>query len=177
MTEHAPSPTAVQSGLGQTDYKRSLAYRYLGISPEEVKPMPFFRSQLRRIARCTARDRGTRNGAGARFHPLDYLQSSEDPDARKVLDAYRSVPESYRRLLPPEAFCHVAQVSPLRVLECIATVAVRETALASAVIASLAGPEVVAKTVERALQDDGGKDRLIIHKATGFVPTWGWKHL
>jgi hypothetical protein len=34
---------------------------------------------------------------------------------------------------------------------------------------------VLGKTVERALQDDGWRERLMIHKATGFLPTWGWK--
>ena len=53
----------------------------------------------------------------AAIYPFDYLRSSEDPDARKVVDVYLSVPESYRRLLPAEAFCRAAGVSPERVLE------------------------------------------------------------
>jgi hypothetical protein len=36
-------------------------------------------------------------------HAFDLLLGSEDPDARKLSDAYRSVPASYRRLLAPEA--------------------------------------------------------------------------
>jgi integrase len=51
------------------------------------------------------------------IRPLELLLSSEDPEARKVADAYLSVPESYRKLLPLEAYCKAACVSPWRVLE------------------------------------------------------------
>ena len=164
-----------RSGLGQTAYKRSLAYRRLGVDPKDVELAPFFRAQLRRIARCMARGRETSDSSGGNSCPLDFLQSSDDPDARRVLGTYLSVPESYRRLLPPEAFCHAAGVSPWRTLECITVVAVRQTAHAAAIVASLLHPCVVEKTVKRALQDDGSKDRLMLHKAVGFVPTCGWK--
>lgn len=82
-----------------------------------------------------------------------------------------SVPESYRRLLPPEAFCHAAGVSPWRVLEIIAGVAVRQGAQASAIIAAIAHPRVVEKTIDMALQDDGTRERMMLHKAVGFLPS------
>jgi hypothetical protein len=54
------------------------------------------------------------------IRPFDCLQASDHPDANRVSRVYRSVPESYRRLLPPEAFCFAAGVSEGRVLELIA---------------------------------------------------------
>ena len=114
--EQTPCPEDWMSE-GQTDYKRSLAYRRLGIRPEDVQPAPFFALNLKRIARCITQGARKDDPASSRMHPLDYLGFSEDPVARKVLDAYRSVPASYRRLLPPEAFCHAAGVSPSHVLE------------------------------------------------------------
>jgi hypothetical protein len=36
-------------------------------------------------------------------------------------------------------------------------------------------PRVVEKAVERALGDNGFRDSLMLSKAVGFVPTWGWK--
>ena len=89
------------------------------------------------------------------------------------MDVYLSVPESYRRLLPVEAFCLAAGVSPWRVLEGITVVAVRQGAQASAILAAVVHPSVVEKTVERALQDDGTKERMMLHKAVGFLPTRG----
>lgn len=154
---------------GQTAYKRRLAYRHLGINPKDVQHLPFLASQLRRIS-CRinhAANKGDPSSLSVR--PLDYLRSSEDPEAHKVVSAYLSVPESYRRLLPPEAFCHAAGVSPCRVLEIITVVAVRQVAQASAIVAAINHPRVVQKTVERALKDDGTRERMMLHKAVGFL--------
>jgi hypothetical protein len=156
-------------GTGQTAYKRELAYRCLGINPKDVQCVPFLATQLRRIAR-TVRGVDTDDPSSAPVRPLEYLRSSEDPDARKVLDAYDSVPESYRRLLRPEDFCHAAGISPWRVLEIITVVAVRQGVQSSALLASMLSPRVVEKTVERALQDDGIRERTMLLKATGFLP-------
>lgn len=159
----------VRTSAGQTDYKRELAYQRLGIDPKDVQCIPFFATDLRRIARAV---RGADKNATptAPVRALDFLEYSEDPEARKVLEVYRSVPESYRRLLRPEDFCHAAGVSPRRVLECITVVGVRQAALGSAFVAAVLHPRVVMKTVERALQDDGTRERMMLHKATGFLP-------
>jgi hypothetical protein len=156
-----------RKSTGQTDYKRRLAYAHLGIDPKDVECFPFLRAELRRIARHI----NANNSSPVR--PLDYLRSSEDPEARKVLDRYLSVPESYRRLLPAEAFCHAAEVSPQRILEAITVAAVRQGVAASAIIAAVVHPRVVQKTVERALQDDGTRERGMLHRHVGFLPMRG----
>jgi hypothetical protein len=162
------SPEARKS-TGQTAYKRRLAYAHLGIDPKDVECFPFLRTELRRIARQI---RGADNNPSP-IRPLDHLRSSDDPEAHKVLDAYLSVPESYRKLLPVEAFCHAAGVSPQRILEAITVVAVRQGAAASAIIAAIVHPRVVQKTVDRALQDDGFRERGMLHRAFGFLPMRG----
>jgi hypothetical protein len=101
---------------------------------------------------------------------FECLQYSSDPDGLRALNLYRSVPASYRRLLPAEAFCQAASVSPQAVLANIAAGAVRINASAAAIIAAVMHPRVVAKTVERALQNDGVRDRMMLHKAFGFIP-------
>jgi hypothetical protein len=163
----------VRRGEGETAYKRQLAYERLGIDSKDVQYVPFFATQLRRIARRINHHAGRNDQSTSRFHALDYLRFSEDPEAQKVVDAYFSVPQSYRRLLPPEAFCHAASVSPWRVLEIITGVAVRQTAQASALIAAIAHPSVVGKTIEMALQDDGTRERMMLHKAVGFLRSPG----
>jgi len=173
VKEEQDSCPEVWTNESQTDYKRQLAYRRLGISPQDVEPAPFFCIQLRRIARCINQG----NPASLSIRPLDYLGFSEDPEARKVSEAYLKVPASYRKLLRPEDFCHAAGVSPWKVLEIIVAVAARRRAEASALLAAILGPNVVEKTVERALKDGGWRECLMLHKATGFVPTSGWKGL
>jgi hypothetical protein len=101
-----------------------------------------------------------------------YLEASDHDDARKILDAFYSIPSSrVRKLLPIEAFCHSASVSPLRALELITATCVRLGAQASTMIAAVNHPRVVEKTVEMALTDSGTEDRATLHKATGFLPT------
>ncbi len=166
------SRSEVRMETGQTAYKRKLAYKRLGIAPSDLECAPFFAEQLKRIARCV--NRGAHEEPSAsRIRPLDYLRLSEDPEARRVVDVYLAVPESYRRLLPPEAFCQAAGVSPLRVLEIIAGMAVRIGTQASTLVAAILHPTVVEKIVERALQNDGTRERMMLHKATGFLPTRG----
>jgi hypothetical protein len=102
---------------------------------------------------------------------FDLLQASDDPDARKVLEKYYSIPEVYRRRLDIESFCVAAEVPPLRILELIVGTIVRLNHHLSEAIASVASPAVVNKTVEMALTPEGTKDREMLHKATGFLPT------
>jgi hypothetical protein len=109
--------------------------------------------------------------SGDPIRGLDFLEASEDPEARKVLKPYLSVPESYRRLLPPEAFCQVAGVSPFVVLEAITVAAVRRGVMASAIVAAVNHPRVVLKTIEVALRDDGIKERAMLHKSMGLWST------
>ena len=156
-------------GEGETVYKRQLAFERLGVNPKDVQRIPFFAIQLRRIARRVNHGTGRSDPPFSAVRALDHLRSSEDPEARKVADAYFSVPESYRRLLPPEAFCHAAGVSPWRVLEIITAVAVRQTAQASAIVAAIAHPSVVGKTIDMALQDHGTRERMTLHRAVGFL--------
>jgi hypothetical protein len=164
-TESPHTKPQVCRGEGQTEYKRALGYQQLGVDPTNLPRVPFFAMQLRSIARTL------RTAGYARA--FDLLLGCEDPDARKVSDAYRSVPASYRRLLAPEAFCLAAGVAPNRVLEILAVIAMRRMGQASTIIAAVLQPRVVEKLVERALMDDGTRDRAMFLKATGFVPTAG----
>src|SRR5215475_5061498 len=150
-TEHqAPGPAEDRAHLGQTAYKRDLAYQHLGINPQDVERVPFLWPNLRGIARRLNRDRAEDAPVVC---PLDLLQWSEDPVARKVLQKYLSVPASYRKLLPAEAYCCAAGVSPWRILEVFAGVAVRLGAHASSILAAVWHPRVVEKTIEMALTD------------------------
>ena len=167
-TEHqAPIPADDRQRLGQSAYKRALGYQHLGIRPQDVERVPFMWPNLRGIAHRLNRGRAP---DAPPVCPLELLQWSEDPEARRVLEKYLSVPESYRRLLPAEAYCCAAGVSPWRILEVVTGVAVRLGTQASAVLAAVWHPQVVEKTIEMALTDGGIADRNALHRATGFTP-------
>lgn len=129
-----------------------------------MRTAAFFRINLRLIARCINQGRGERP-----IHPFDYLCSLEDPDALKVAKVYLAVPESYRKLLPPEAYCQAAGVSPYRVLEIITGLAVRFGAEISSILAAVMLPRVVHKTIERALQDKCTQERALMFRTTGLL--------
>lgn len=167
--QNPPESCDHRTGYGQTAYKRQLAYEHLGIDPKDVEHITFLRTNLRRIARCINQGRPKDKAV----RPLDYLLFSKDPEARKVANVYLSVPESYRRLLPAEAFCRAAGVSPWQVLEIIAGIAVRLGAMASAIVASGMMPRIVDRTVDIALTDEGHTARALLFKAYGLLPTRG----
>jgi hypothetical protein len=165
-TSHTKPP--VCKGEGQTDYKRARAYYLLGISPKDFQRIPYFTAQLRRIAR-TAHVADGYDPSSAPVPALALLETSDNPDAARVRNAYFSIPETYRRLLPPEAFCHAAGVSPWAVLDAVTVAAVRSGAMASAVVAAVNMPRVVQKTVEVALTDEGTRERRMFLRASGFT--------
>jgi hypothetical protein len=167
IDQQAPIPVEDRAHLGQTAYKRALAYQYLGIRPQDVERVPFLWLNLRGIAHRLNRGRAK---DAPPVYPLELLQWSEDPEARKVLQKYVSIPESYRRLLPAEAYCCAAGVSPLRILGVVTSVAVQLGTQASAILAAVWHPRVVEKTIEMALTDEGIADRNALHRATGFTP-------
>jgi hypothetical protein len=158
-TEEIPrTKPHVCRGEGQTDYKRALAYQLLGIDAKDFPIIPYFSAQLKKIAR-----------ASHVSCALALLAESDDPNAIKVHSAYVSIPESYRRLLPAEAFCHAAGVSPWLVLDAVTIAALRGRVMASALVAAINGPRVVQKTIDVALTDAGVKERFNFHKNTGWI--------
>jgi len=168
MNEEQQLSQYLSVGYGQTRYKRQLAYKHLGIDPEKVECLPFFGIQLRRIARVI-RGVDKNSPPSPRVEPLKLLESSKDPEARKVIDVYESVPPSYRRLLPLEAYCLAANVSPWHVLEMITIVGVRQGLQFAALLAAGLQLRVVDKTIDRALTDEGTRERMLILKAVGFA--------
>jgi hypothetical protein len=170
---------------------RLAAYEALGVTPESVMSAPKISPQLKAIASVlkgvgmpktvkrienvvieTETTRTPPYGPGTdltRSWPW-YLQSCDSPDASKILVAYLSIAKTLRKLLPIEAFCVAAGVSPLRALELITGAIVRLGANASTIIAAVNHPRVVEKTVEMALTDGGIEDRNTLHKAVGFLP-------
>jgi len=161
------------------DSLRATAYERLGVRAEDVARQPIITPQLRKLARDLERlgevaipaSWGKTVKAMLVGTPIYYLQASDSPDARLVLDAYYSISQEHRRALPLEAFCLAAGVPTTRIFEVIVGTAVRLGARTSTVLAAVSHPAVVRKTIEMALTDDGIADRMVLHKAVNFVPS------
>lgn len=150
-----------------TQDRTAEAYALLGVPESLVQRAPQITSQLGLIAR-------TLQNKNLPTDPIYYLRASGLSDAEKVIDAYFSVSKLHARLLPIEAFCIKAGVSPLRVIEIIIITAMRMGTQASAFLAHVTSPSIVQATIEDALN---GSDKVriaaqsMLHKATGFLPT------
>jgi len=167
MNEKIPR-VPISTGEGQTAYKRQLAYDQLGIDPMDVQIVPMLSVQFRRIARA-ARNANLEGRSTTAAGTLCLLEGCNDPDAKKLVAVFHSIPASYRKLLPPEAYCLAAGVLPTRALELMTVVAVQRTANASMILSTVMHPRVVLKTIEMALTDGGAKERRMLHVATGFI--------
>lgn len=147
------------------------AYDDLGITREHVTLAPQITPQIRAISKMLKRAEPHGPGTDLTTSWPLYLASSEDEDIRNVLAKHRMLSKAKSRVVPIEAFCVAAGVSPLRVLELLVAAIVRQGAQASTIIAAALHPRVVQKTVEMALTDDGIEDRNTLHKAVNFTPT------
>jgi len=174
--------------LPETATLRNRAYFELHVTPEQVAMAPQITPQLRAITRTLKRagqhkivrkDEAVEIQHAAPYGPgLDiavswphYLSSSDHADAKKVLLTYHGLHIYLRKVIPIEAFCVAAGVSPLTILGILTGEIVRMGAQASTIIAAVNHPRVVQKSVEMALTDDGLADRTLLAKATGFLPT------
>lgn len=130
----------------------------LGITEEELHSAPRITHILREIP-----DGGIKKAVG-------YLRGSDDPDARKWLHVYDDIPVSYRDLVPFEAYCVAANISPRRMLEVVTGACYEQSTAASILIAKAAHPELVKKSVEFAKDLGGLSDRKMLHQREGFAP-------
>jgi hypothetical protein len=160
-------PAAVRQPNAITDRHAAYAaraYATLETTEAEVRLQPQITPTLRMIAKILRK-------SGRPSDPMYYLSASDDPMAIVIRKLYYSMPTALARSVPLEAFCLAARVSPLRVVEIITAIAVRLSVQSSAIIAAVTHPQVVEKTVDMALTDDGEADRATLHRATGFLPT------
>jgi len=163
-----------KGGYSRGNTKANEAYAMIGVLRSAVDKVPRITAHLDHLmeavkAHCP-------EGEADRFGPIYLLRCSDAPEARALLDVYDEVPNAVRKRVQIEAFCLVAKVSPLRILEIIAGTAWKLAASTTTMIQAATHPKVVSRSVKVALGDepsrDGGvMDRRMLHLAAGFLPT------
>ncbi len=101
---------------------------------------------------------------------FEYLEGSEEPEARKILAARERVSDSLASILPFEAFCVAAGVTTKKAFAVISGEVMDQSAKASALIARSKHPEVVQYTIDQALTPAGAQERKMLHQSAGFLP-------
>jgi hypothetical protein len=102
---------------------------------------------------------------------LRYLEGSEEPEAQAVIKLYRKMPKYWVRHVPLEAYAVAAKISPTKLFGLIAEEMMDEGQKTIELLTRASHPEVVQKTIQMALKPSGVKDREMIHRAIGFLPT------
>jgi hypothetical protein len=94
-----------------------------------------------------------------------------DPRVAQFLEAWDALDPSERHASgTADAVRQQVGLKIVELLRIVAEMTYRIAMYKSQISAAMSHPEVVAKTVERALTDDGIADRMMLHKATGFLP-------
>ena len=134
------------------------AYERLGVQESDVLVLP-------QISHILANIPGGINKC------IEFIRGSADPDARKFLATYDSLPETVRKLLPVESFCLASGLTTKRTLELITGACFEQSASATELLAAASQPAVVLTTIKAALNKrDGAVDRKMLHLHAGFVP-------
>lgn len=142
--------------LSSEEQLRAEAYELLEISPAEVEQQAKIEHLFKAI--------------GGKDVVFNYLEGSEEPIARKVLEGRRLLDVRQLAAVPFEALCVYAKISPRKMFGLIAEEVAYQTAQASTLLARASHPDVVAATVAMSLLPSGTQERLMLHKAQGFVP-------
>lgn len=141
----------------------TIALRRLDIEPEDLELVPKVSDS---IAACFGKD-----PRFPREKVINLLAGSTIPAARAFIETWKTISKKDWDVLPFEAVCLKAQVSPLEVFGAIVLSARDISRQQSALKAILAHPEVVESTVESAKSPLGFMDRKMLHEAVGFLTT------
>src|SRR5271154_6959518 len=94
---------------------KEASYAIIGVAKQDVDRQPPLTILLDRVKQGIKRMTGEK-----KVHsPYYYLQCSDAPEAKQLLDVYYDgrLTKGQRDVLPLEAFCLAAKVSPLKILE------------------------------------------------------------
>ena len=108
---------------------------------------------------------------GGRDRIMETLTFSSDPAARCLLELWERHSIESQLKIPFEAFCLAAKVDIHRMVGILVTSTREITKMKSAMKTMLAHPDIVDSTVRKAKRLDGTKEKEMIHKAVGWLPS------
>lgn len=133
------------------------AYERLGITKEEMNAAPRITHILRELP-------------GKLDRAIEFLRGSGEPDARKWLGVYDSVPVSYRKLLPFEAYCVAAGTTTRRMLEVVTGACFEQSDAVAALLSKTAKPAILQRSIKLAQKPKQWEDRKMIMQHEGYAP-------
>lgn len=101
------------------------------------------------------------------------LGMSDSPEAVAWMKVWNTpeLDQMDHNMLPLEAYCLAAKVSPSTISDIVLAMKVRRAQARSVAKTAARHPDVVEKTIDFAMLPGGEKDREMVHKAAGWLPT------
>ena len=109
-------------------------------------------------------------GIGGTPKVFEYLEGSEEPEARALLSFRARLTERHIAAVPFEAFCIAAGVTTKRMFGIISQEVMDQGEKMTKLLAKASHPQVVQATINNALMPFGEADRKMLHQNAGFVP-------
>ncbi len=133
------------------------AYERLGVTKEEVELLPKVTHILKELP-------------GKIDKAIEYLRGSDEPDARKWLQVYDSIPITTRKLLPFEAFCAGSGLTTKRVLELVTGACFEQSDTVAKLVSKAAKPELIKRAVKFGMKEHNDSDRKMVLQHEGYAP-------
>lgn len=104
---------------------------------------------------------------------IEYARLVGDTDERfkQMLEKWDSTSRGEQLLIPLEELARTYNITPGELLGKVTQVAYEHNTDISNYMAAVMQPDVVKKTIDMALTEEGFKDRELLHKHSGFTPT------
>jgi len=135
------------------------AYRILGVAPNDVAAAPKISRLVDKLPE-------------GKLTLLEVLRASDAPEARRFIAIYDdlTLPSYVRRYVPLEGFALAAGLSPTRLWEVTLQAYRKQTEQLGALRAAMHHEQIVDKSSDAALGNEGIEDRMAHLKHMGFLP-------
>jgi len=148
------------------EQNRSDAYEILQITEDAVASAP----KITRLLTAAGISTNDREFDGEPATVWDYLESSEEPEARAIIAARALLKVTVAPSVPFEAFCVAAGVTTKKALGIIQSEVFDQAGKSAELLTSAAYASVVQHTVTMALTPQGTKEKEFILKNRNFLP-------
>jgi hypothetical protein len=129
----------------------------LEVTPEQLAAAPRIEHLLKPI--------------GTRAAVFEYLSASEEPEVRAIFQLRQRLTEEQKNAVPIEAYALAVKISPKKLFGFIMQEVMDQSSKTVTMVAKLHHPAIIETTIKQAKKAAGVKDREMMHKALGFLPT------
>lgn len=159
MARRGRGSTAIVKPLDDSGGAYARANKKLGLPHSGCR-------QISELTKCI-------KGGKERFMEFARLAVNIEPALACVVDAYHNFTMPLQKYVSLDDLCAFHKVDPIHFLSVVAEAAAKYGNNSSILIAALHLPEVVKKSVDMAMTDEGISDRKMLFQHSNFIPSPG----